>query len=392
MRLRILMVADVAPNPDSGAAGAEVQLGNALEALGHDVVQVWRDDLSHRIRHGNLHQLLEQPRAYRTAIRRAIANHGEFDVYHVNQPAGWLAAREHRHLRRNGLFVHRSHGYELNVEASLRPWRRIYPSKSRPAWRRLATTLLRPALVNQCREIEVSAEAHMVGSTSCAGYLAQRGVPPERVHVGPLAPIESYLEAPTARFEESRAKRLLYVGQFAFFKAPQLVAASMNRALTEDSSLSATWICEPSARTQVGELLVAGVRDRVAIRPWMQQRDLMDVYDQHGIFLFPSFFEGFGRAFIEAMARGLCVVASDQGGAHDVIRSGQDGILVAVGDVEGLVQATRHLAAAPAAAARMSAQARATASNYTWARVASEVAAFYEARLLAKRRRTGERR
>ena len=58
----------------------------------------------------------------------------------------------------------------------------------------------------------------------------------------------------------------------------------------------------------------------------------MQVYDEHGVFLFPSFFEGFGKAFLEAMSRGLVVVASNNGGMRDVIKDGQSGFLVKTGD------------------------------------------------------------
>ena len=65
---------------------------------------------------------------------------------------------------------------------------------------------------------------------------------------------------------------------------------------------------------------------------WCDQSDLLRVYDEHGIFLFPSFFEGFGKAFLEAMSRGLVVVASNNGGMKDVIKDGESGFLAKTGD------------------------------------------------------------
>ena len=47
--LRVLIVSDVDPNPNSGAAGTEFQTVKALEALGHSVDVIWRQDLSHFI-------------------------------------------------------------------------------------------------------------------------------------------------------------------------------------------------------------------------------------------------------------------------------------------------------------------------------------------------------
>ena len=56
--LKILMMADLPPNADSGAAGTEYQTMEALRRLGHEVDAVWADSLPHRIGHGNLHYCL----------------------------------------------------------------------------------------------------------------------------------------------------------------------------------------------------------------------------------------------------------------------------------------------------------------------------------------------
>ncbi|MBE9203856.1 hypothetical protein IQ218_10925 [Synechocystis salina LEGE 06099] len=71
--LRILTVADTPCDPNSGAAGTVYYTNQALRQLGHEVDEIWADDLGpRRIAHGNLHSLLEQPRAYRIAVMEAI--------------------------------------------------------------------------------------------------------------------------------------------------------------------------------------------------------------------------------------------------------------------------------------------------------------------------------
>lgn len=122
---------------------------------------------------------------------------------------------------------------------------------------------------------------------------------------------------------------------------------------------------------------------RVDLLHWTTQDELRDIYDTHGFFLFPSFFEGFGKAFLEAMSRGLVVVASDVGGMHDVIRHGENGILVPAGDGEAIADAVSGIGLDRAR--MISTAAASTAREYTWERVAREIAAFYEARLEARR-------
>lgn len=384
--LRILLLADVPANRNSGAAGTEIQLADALERLGHRADRVWADALPHRVRHWNLHHLLEQPRAYRAAIG-ARAREGAYDVLQVNQPAGWLAAREHRRRGRPGLFVHRSHGYEPRVAAELAPWLARYLSERRTVWRRWGSRLLSWGFERAYRGIEKYAQAHVVSCGDCARFLESRGVPRESIHVNIQAPPPEFLSRPSMPWSEERGRRLLFVGQHAFFKAPMVLAEALNDLLGADTRLAATWVCEDSAHEAARARLAPEARSRVELRGWMPQSDLVEVFDTHGFFLFPSFVEGFGKVFLEAMARGLCVVATEQGGARDLISRGRDGVLVPVGDARALATAVRGLAAAPDRAAAMSSAARATASVCTWERSAQRLAGFYEERLQALGRR-----
>jgi glycosyltransferase involved in cell wall biosynthesis len=382
--LRILMLADVRPDPNSGAAGTEMRLGDELEALGHDVTRGWADALPHRIRHWNLHHLLEQPRGYRAAIRRLSALH-DFDVLHVNQPAGWLAAREHRRRGGRALFAHRSHGFEPRIGGVVRQWRKVYPEDRRSLWRRAASAALAPLLVRHYRAIAREAEAHAVSCTECADFLAGWGVARERIHVGAQAPPEEFLALPPAPWSAERARRILYVGQHSFVKAPMVVAAVLAELCARDPALEATWVAERSAHFAIRERLArAGASDRVRLLAWMSQRDLRELYDEHGLFLFPSFAEGFGKALVEAMARGLAVVATEQGGARDLIRAGANGLLAPVGDIAGLVAQARRLRAEPGLAESVGAAGRRTAERYTWRGAAAALAAFYGERLAAK--------
>jgi len=122
----------------------------------------------------------------------------------------------------------------------------------------------------------------------------------------------------------------------------------------------------------------------VTFSDWVPQQHLMDIYDRHGLFLFPSFFEGFGKAFLEAMARGLVVVASREGGASDLIEHGENGLLVPVGDAKAMAQACLAVQRGAIDPQAISSRARATALRHTWQGVAGQTADFYQ-RLRAQR-------
>jgi len=60
-------------------------------------------------------------------------------------------------------------------------------------------------------------------------------------------------------------------------------------------------------------------------------------------FALPSLAEGFSLALVEALAAGLPTVATNVGGASEVIQSGQGGILVPPADSAALAAALKHL-------------------------------------------------
>jgi phosphatidylinositol alpha-mannosyltransferase len=93
--------------------------------------------------------------------------------------------------------------------------------------------------------------------------------------------------------------------------------------------------------------------------------------------------ESFGMVLTEAFASGTPVVGSDIAGYRDVVRDGQDGLLVPVGDPVELGEALHALALDPDRRVRMAEAARERAERFAWPRVASEVTEVYEEALAA---------
>jgi glycosyltransferase involved in cell wall biosynthesis len=221
-----------------------------------------------------------------------------------------------------------------------------------------------------------------VSASDCARFLTDElGVSSDRIAVIPQAAPDAYLEKPAAPMTRARAKRLLHVGQYAFIKAPMVVAEAVNGLVERDEEITVTWITETSAHPQVSRLLSEKARSRTILRGWMPQHELIDVYDSHGIFLFASFCEGFGKVFVEAMARGLCVIAAEAGGVKDVIRDREDGIVVPIGDAAAMMDACHRVLESEGAVRALGERAAVRAREYSWRRVAEETMAFYARRL-----------
>jgi hypothetical protein len=222
-------MADVLPTVDSGAAGTEYQTIHALERLGHEVDALWEGTFAHKIRHGNLHYLFELPSEYRKTMQGSLAAK-DYDVVHINQPHGYLAAKALSRSESRSVLIHRSHGFEMRVEENLKPWRKqYYDYDGRPLFNKLASKIVALGLSRSCRGIALHADGHIVSASQCRDFLRDgMRVPAERIAVIPQAAANSFLEQPATTMTAKRLTRVLYVGQFAFVKAPMIVAAAMN--------------------------------------------------------------------------------------------------------------------------------------------------------------------
>jgi glycosyltransferase involved in cell wall biosynthesis len=74
-----------------------------------------------------------------------------------------------------------------------------------------------------------------------------------------------------------------------------------------------------------------------------QISQLADVYRAMDVFVMPSLWEGLSLAMLEAMAAGLPVVATEVGGARDVLGDSEWGLLVPPGDARALADAMARL-------------------------------------------------
>lgn len=88
------------------------------------------------------------------------------------------------------------------------------------------------------------------------------------------------------------------------------------------------------ARVQVEAL---GIGETVNVRGWLPPNEVQRLLETAEIFVLPSLNEGQPMAILEAMERGLCVIASNAGGIPEMVDQ-ECGILVEPGDVVGLAE------------------------------------------------------
>jgi glycosyltransferase involved in cell wall biosynthesis len=106
--------------------------------------------------------------------------------------------------------------------------------------------------------------------------------------------------------------------------------------------------------------------------------DLPQIYNQSDIFVVPTYAESFGQTFCEAMACGLPVVATTQGGMTEYIENGQNGFLVTPRDAGSLAKVLVGFMENPDLILEMGDRnIRKMRSHFSWAEVADQYLEIY---------------
>jgi len=96
---------------------------------------------------------------------------------------------------------------------------------------------------------------------------------------------------------------------------------------------------EGDDRQEIAELGAAlGLGDRLLFTGAVSQAELDSWYRRAWVFAMPAEREGFGLVYLEAMARGLPVVAGACGASLEIIDNGKSGLLVSPTDHRELAQ------------------------------------------------------
>jgi glycosyltransferase involved in cell wall biosynthesis len=114
------------------------------------------------------------------------------------------------------------------------------------------------------------------------------------------------------------------------------------------------------------------------------QEDVAPFYSAFDAMILPSGNEGTPVSAIESLAAGRPVVATRVGGVPDVVRDGEDGFLVELGDVRELAGALERLAEDPELRVRMGEAGRARVlPRYAVQRLVDDVDRLYRSLLAA---------
>ena len=198
-------------------------------------------------------------------------------------------------------------------------------------------------------------------SNSRAGrdvLVRRTGFRPARIAVIPNGiPV---LPPPTAPAGPGRALAVGTVGNLRAPKGHAVLLAAFQRVLVESPDVRLEIVGEGPLRPSLAaEAARRGLADRISFPGFLDDpRPLMSGWD---VFVLPSLWEGCPVSLLEAMMAARPCVASAVGDVPDIIRDGENGLLVPPGDAAALAGAIRLLLRDGGLRARLGNAARATA-------------------------------
>src|SRR5262249_50691424 len=153
--------------------------------------------------------------------------------------------------------------------------------------------------------------------------------------------------------------QFIYAGQLSLRKGIPGLLEAWEKAALRDAALELVGLW------QLAESKRVLLPNRVTCRPPCSPEALRDRYRAADVFVFPSFFEGFGLVLLEAMACGLPAIASESTAGPDVMTEAC-GRLVPTGNPEALVESLRWFDTHREQLPLLSRAARAQAERCSW--------------------------
>ena len=143
-----------------------------------------------------------------------------------------------------------------------------------------------------------------------------------------------------------------------------------------DATLTIVGIGEMEAqlRARIAEL---GLEGRVTLTGGLPHAEVLARMAKSDLFVLPSWGEGYGIVYIEAMAAGCIAVGTQGEGIEDTITDGENGFLVPAGDIDATERVMRAVFENRERYAALREKGRRDARALTWARNAQTVEEIY---------------
>ena len=181
----------------------------------------------------------------------------------------------------------------------------------------------------------------IVLSQSWKEYYASIGMDKERIH------ILNNIVSPPVLYPEEHVNdgklHLMYMGEISKRKG----GFDLLKAVTDNKDYFKDKLVLRMGGNEVDGDIKAYIREHglesfVSFEGWISGQKKVECLNWEDVYILPSYNEGLPIAILEAMAYSHPVISTPVGGIPEVIKSGENGILVKPGDTKAIASAIKH--------------------------------------------------
>ena len=211
------------------------------------------------------------------------------------------------------------------------------------------------------RDAEMNAADVIVTNSTVtrASHIAG-GADPARTFAVPYGAPPPLAQVPR-RNGTDRPLRAIWAGTFSIRKGAHLLVDAW-RALGAGSEAS----LDVYGAVTVPDRLWKPAPQGMVFHGSVVRQTLFAAFDEADVLVFPTLSDGFGMVVTEAFSRGVPVITTDQAGAVDLVRDGENGLVIPAGDPAAIAAALRWCLDNRAKLAPMAEAALATARGWQW--------------------------
>lgn len=178
---------------------------------------------------------------------------------------------------------------------------------------------------------------------------------------------------------KKRCKSLIQVGNLVSSKHNDDTIRAVARLRERYPDIFLTVVGDGAERGRLEALTrELGLADCVAFLGRLPNQGTLSEMAKAEIFVMPSYPEGFGIVYLEAMASGCVTIGTKGEGIDGFIRDGENGFLVPPDDVDAIVQTIDRCFQSPALEESISAAGQRDAKRQTWAHNAEQYIQLFE--------------
>jgi glycosyltransferase involved in cell wall biosynthesis len=237
------------------------------------------------------------------------------------------------------------------------------------------------------RSVSRAAAVITISESTRQDVIKLLGAPPERVHTIYCGVDREFRPLPETDVAAFKARHnlpetfILFLGTLEPRKNVEGLIRAYARWRERDKSAPPLIVAGGKGwyYTKIFELVERlNLTDFVRFPGYVPQEELPLWYNAASLFVYPSYFEGFGLPVLEAMACGTPVITSTVSSLPEV--AGADGAarLVDPADNDALVEAMAQVMSRPDERVEMSARGRARAAGFQWEQTARQTVAVYQ--------------